>query len=127
MTPWEDAWFNGKLMPPHGLPKLMLIRAEAIAEEWLLEAAFRCMFEEWVSRERAADAVIEVLWTGCRVRSVLTKRVPPVPVIVRLMHAEPYPSNIVELEDRMLEVRAIAAREWIEAYRKHGDNLEAAP
>ena len=51
MLQWEDAWLNGKLMPPHGLPRILLIEAQAIAEEWLYEENFRCMLEEWVSRE----------------------------------------------------------------------------
>jgi hypothetical protein len=42
VTPWEDAWCNGKAMPPHGLPKLLLIEAQAIAEEWLLALEIRC-------------------------------------------------------------------------------------
>jgi len=127
VTPWEDAWFNGKLMPRHELPKkLLLIEAEAIAEEWLLAPEIRCMLEEWVWRDRAEDAVVEILWSGCRVRGEPWKRVSPIPVLVRLPYSEPYPSNIVELEDQMREYRRIAVNEWIEQYQKYGDKLEAA-
>ena len=127
MTSWEDAWLNGKLMPPYGLPRILLIEAQAIAEEWLREENFRCMLEEWVSRDRAEEAINEILWSGCRVGSDLKKRVPPVPVLVRLLHSEPFPTNIVELEDRMVEIRTIAIREWIKQYQKHGNDLNAAP
>lgn len=112
MTEWEDAWLNGKLMPPYALPRLLLIEAQAIAEEWLSEAAFRCMVEEWVPRDRAEDAVGEILWSGCRLRGQKSKRVPPIPILVKLMYMEPFPANIVELEDRMLEFRRIAINAW---------------
>jgi hypothetical protein len=127
MAPWEDAWLNGKLMPPHGLPKLLLIEAQAIAEEWLIEENFRCMLEEWVSQERAEEVVSEILWSGRRLHGEFKKRVPPIPVLVRLMHSEPFPNNIVELEDRMIEYRKIAIREWIKQYQKYGDDVEGAP
>lgn len=127
MSKWEEAWLDGKPMPAHALSRLFLIRAQTIAEEWLIDAPIRCMLEEWVDRERAEEAVTEVLWSGCRIRGVLSKRVPPIPVLVRLMHTEPPPNNIVELEERMLEFRAVAIREWIQSYRMHGSNLEAAP
>ncbi len=123
MRPWEDAWFNGKAMPPHGLPKLLLIEAEAIAEEWLNDSGFRSILEEWVGRDRAEDAVVEILWSGCRLRGEQWKRVPPIPVLVRLTYSEPYPKNIVDLEDQMLEHRRIAGDDWIEQYKKHGDQL----
>jgi hypothetical protein len=83
MALWEDAWLNGKLMPLHALPKLLLIEAQAIAEEWLFEETFRCMLEEWVSHDRAEAAVNEILWTGCRVRGEFKKRVAPIPVLIR--------------------------------------------
>ena len=127
MTPWEDAWFNGKSMPTHRLPNILLIEAQAIAEEWLFEENFRCMLEEWVSRDRAEAAVNEILWSGCRLGGELKNRVPPVPVLVRLMYTEPFPTNIVELEDRMTEYRELAIREWIKQYQKHGHDLRSAP
>jgi hypothetical protein len=126
VTPWENAWLNGKPMPPHGLPKLLLIEAQAIAEEWLLAPEIRSMVEEWAPRDRAEDAVVEVLWSGCRLHGEQTKRVPPVPVVVRLAYSEPFPGNIVELEDRMMELRRVAVNEWIEQFQKYGDKLEAA-
>ena len=113
-------------MPPHGLPKLLLIEAQAIAEEWLLALEIRCMLEEWVGRDRAEEAVVEILWSGCRVRGEQWKRVPPVPILTRLAYSEPYAGNIVELEDQMREYRRIAANEWIEQYQKYGNKLEAA-
>src|SRR5436309_1481991 len=127
MTPWEDAWLNGKLMPPHEFPSHMLMQAEAIAEELLFDANFRSILEDWVPRKRADEAMGEVIWSGCRVRRQAKKRVPPVPVIVDLMYVEPYAANIVELEDRMRADLFRAIGEWLESYRKYGSKLEAAP
>ncbi len=124
--PWEDAWFNGKLMPPHGLPKPLLIEAQAIAEEWLLAPEIRSMIEQWAPRDRSEDAVVEVLWSGCRLHGEQKKRAPPVPVLVRLTGSEPFPGNIVEREDRMMELRRVAVNEWIEPFQKYGEKLQAA-
>jgi hypothetical protein len=126
MTPWEDAWLNGKLMPPHKLPNPMLIAAEAIAEEWLLDAGFRSILEEWVDRARAEDAIIEILWSGCRLRGEQTKRVAPLPVLVRILHSVPHPTTLGEHEDRMIEYRRFARKEWIAQYQKYGERLESA-
>ena len=93
----------------------------------MLDPGFRGILEEWVERDRAEDAVVEILWSGCRLRGEQQKRIPPIPVLVRLMHSYPYPSNIVELEERMLEYRRIARMEWIEQYQNYGDELEASP
>jgi hypothetical protein len=57
VTPWDDAWLNGKPMPPHALPKVLLIEAQAIAEEWLIALEIRSIIEEWAARDRAEDAV----------------------------------------------------------------------
>lgn len=124
MTAWEDAWLNGKAMPPHACPRHVVVQSEAIAEEWLSDSGFRSILEEWVERDRAEDAMVQILWTGCRVRGEQWKRVPPVPVLVRVVYSSPYPNNIGELEDRMLDHRRAAISQWIEQFQKHGNSLE---
>ena len=127
MAPWEDAWLNGKLMPPYELPNLLLIEAQAIAEECLFEADFRSILEEWVPRPKAEEAITEILWTGCRLHGQLKQRVAPIPVMVKLMYTDPYPENIVELEDRIRADIYRAIREWLRAYRKYGSKFGGAP
>ena len=127
MTPWEDAWFNGKLMPPHAYPQLLLIEAEAIAEELLFDGNFRSILEDWVPRERADRAMGEALWSGCRVHGQTNKRVPPIPVMARLMYTEPRAENIVDLEDQIRADLYRAIREWIASFRTYGSKLEEAP
>ena len=68
-----------------------------------------------------------ILWSGCRLRGQQIKRVPPIPVVVRLMYSGPYPADAFEVEQRMMDLRRRAVREWIEGYRKHGVNLEGSP
>jgi hypothetical protein len=43
-----------------------------------------------------------------------------------LAYTEPYPTNIVELEDQMMEHRRIAVNEWIEQFKKYGASLIGA-
>jgi hypothetical protein len=127
MAEWDDAWLNGRSMPAHGFPPRLLSAAQAIAEEWLFDARFRCILEEWISRDEADEVMGNLLWSGFRLHGQPQKRVPPIPVLVKLLYSEPYPADSGELEDRMRELFTHAVRDWVAAFVKHGRDLEGAP
>jgi hypothetical protein len=127
MARWNDAWFGGESMPENSFPKELLPVAETIAEEWLFEARYHPLVEEWVPG-READAVVGgLLWNGFCLRGQPQKRVAPKPVLVRLLFTEPHPANADEVRERMREYFARAVREWIKAFEQHGSDLRIAP
>src|SRR5258708_717803 len=127
MEPWELAWLNCQGMPPHAFPKELLVPAEETAEEWLLDATFRCILEEWVSAPEADEVLGGLLWSGFCLRGQPQKRVPPVPVLVRLLYTTPLPADETETRDRMRALFANATREWCRAYQQYQHALRVAP
>jgi hypothetical protein len=127
MEEWERAWLNCQGMPPHAFPQELLVVAQATAEEWLFEAMFRCIIEEWVSRQEADEVMGGLLWSGFCLRGQPQKRVPPLPVLVRLMYGTPLPAGVWEIEDRMTNFFHAASREWCRAFRQHQRDLRVAP
>jgi hypothetical protein len=127
MAAWNDAWFSGRPMPPHGFPIQMLMAAQAIAEQWLFDAQFRCILEEWVPRQQAVEVLGGLLWSGFRVRGQPSLRRNPKPVMVRLLYTEPQPTSATELRSLMRSLFNRAVREWIEAHLEYGHDLQCAP
>ena len=127
MAVWEDRWFGGQAMPPHGLPQGLIGAAQSIAEEWLFDASFRCILTEWVSANQADEEMGGLLWSGFRRRGQQDKREPPIPVLVRLLFTEPYPADTTELRLRMREHFARAVREWIQGRQQYGNDFDIAP
>jgi hypothetical protein len=127
MAAWNDAWYNGQPMPPHKFPRALLAVAEDIAEEWLYDARFRCMLEEWISRREAEEVMGGLLWSGFCLRGQPDKRVDPIPVLLRLLYTEPYPADENETRVRMAALRAQALREWRRALQQHQQSLRVAP
>ncbi len=64
MAVWNDSWFGGQAMPPHGFPQHLLAAAQSIAEEWLFDASFRCILTEWISTSEADEVMGGLLWSG---------------------------------------------------------------
>ncbi len=127
MAAWNDAWFGGAPMPENRFPKELIAPAQTVAEEWLFDARFRCVVEEWVSRAEADEVLDGLLWSGFCLRGQPQKRVAPKPVLVRLLYTEPYPADAAEVRERMRELFARAVREWIQALQQHGRDLRVAP
>lgn len=127
MEPWEDAWLNGRTMPPYDFPRELLPTALDIADEWGRDGRFRCILEEWVPRQRAAVDLISLLYNGFRLRGQTDKRERPIPVLTRLLYVMPYPGTIEELRARMRDLFADAVQEWCRSRERFGDNLEGAP
>jgi hypothetical protein len=127
MAAWNDAWLNGRPMPPHKFPQALLAGAQGIAEVWLYDARFRCMVEEWVSRQEALEVLGGLLWSGFYLRGQPDKRVEPTPVLVRLLYTEPYPADAIETEERMESLCSRAVGEWRRAYQQYQKSLRVAP
>ena len=127
MAQWNDAWFSGQPMPPQGFPPALLAVAQAIAEEWLFDARFRCILEEWISRQEAEEVMGGLLWSGFCLRGQPQKRVDPEPVLVRLLYTEPYPADAEETRERMRAFFARAVREWCRALQRYQQSLRVAP
>ena len=127
MEAWENAWLNCRQMPPHAFPRELLMVAQDAAEEWLFDARFRCLLEEWVSRPEADEVVGGLLWSGFCVRGQPQKRVSPIPVLVRLLYLSPLPTTDDEVLEQMRTLFANAVREWCRAYQQHGQALQVAP
>lgn len=127
MEEWERAWLNGQPMPPHAFPRDLVVVAQDTAEEWLFDARFRCLLEEWVSRQEADGVVGGLLWSGFCLRGQPQKRVKPIPVLVQLLYATPQPTTSEEIRERMRTFFTTAVREWCRAYEQHGPSLQVAP
>ena len=127
MAAWNDAWFNGKPMPPQGFPGALLAVAQGLAEEWLFDARFRCILEEWVSRPDADEVMGGLLWSGFCLRGQPDKRVEPKPALVRLLYTEPYPADATETRERMKALCYRAINEWRRAFLQHQQSLRVAP
>lgn len=127
MAVWNDRWFGGQTMPPHGFPQSLIGAAQSIAEEWLFDAAFLCLLTEWVSTSQADEEMGGLLWSGFRLKGQPDKRIAPKPVLVRLLFTEPYPGDTTELRVRMREHFARAVREWIRGRQQDGDDFGVAP
>jgi hypothetical protein len=127
MAAWNDAWFGGASMPPNHFPKELIPVAQTVADEWLFDARFRCILEEWVSRPQADEVMGGLLWSGFLLRGQPQKRVAPKPVLVRLLFTEPYPVDSPGIRQRMRELFARAVREWIQVFERHGKDLRIAP
>ena len=127
MAAWNDAWFNGQPMPPHKFHHAFLAVAQGIAEEWLYDARFRCMVEEWVSRADALEVLGGLFWSGFYLRGQPDKRVEPKPALLRLLYTEPYPANAYETRETMEALCLRAVREWIRAFQRHQESLRVAP
>ncbi len=112
---------------PAGFPRALLDGAQALAEEWLFDARFRCILEEWVSRQEADEVMGGLLWSGFCLRGQPDKRVNPIPVLVRLLYTEPYPADADETRERMRTLFARAVREWCQAFQQHQQSLRVAP
>ena len=127
MASWNDAWFGGRRMPENSFPKELISDAQSIAEEWLFDARFRCIVEEWVSRQQADEVMDGLLWSGFCLRGQTEKRIPSKPVLVRLLFTVPYPVDTGEVRIRMREYFARAFREWVQAIEQHGLAVRVAP
>jgi hypothetical protein len=127
MAQWNDAWYNGQLMPPHKFPRALLAVAEDIAEEWLFDARFRCMLEEWISRPEAEEVMSGLLWSGFCLRGQPDKRIDPIPVLLRLLYTEPYPVDESDTKDIIETLCLQAVREWISAVQRYQHSLRVAP
>jgi hypothetical protein len=127
MAVWNDRWFGGQAMPPHGFPRHLLANAQSIAEGWMYDASFRCVLTEWVSTTEADEMMGGLLWSGFCVRGQPDKRIAPIPVLVRLLFTEPHPVDTTEVRERMREYFGRAVREWIQALQQHGSSLRVAP
>ncbi|HBI45998.1 MAG TPA: hypothetical protein DDY78_24550 [Planctomycetales bacterium] len=127
MAAWNDAWYSGQPMPPHKFPRALLAVAEDIAEEWLYDARFRCMLEEWISRREAEDVMGGLLWSGFYLRGQPDKRVDPIPVLLRILYTEPYPADENETKEIMEILCLRAVREWGREFQRHQHSLRVAP
>ncbi len=127
MARWNDAWFGGAPMPENSFPRELIPIAQMIAEEWLFDARFRSILEEWVSRPEADEVMGGLLWSGFCLRGQPQKRIAPKPVLVRLLYTEPYPADSPQVRERMRDHFARAVREWIQALQQHGRDLRIAP
>jgi hypothetical protein len=127
MAAWNDAWFNGQPMPPHKFPHALLAGAQGAAEEWLFNARFRCILEEWISRQQADEVIGGLLWSGFYLRGQPDKRVDPKPALVRLLYTEPHPADANETEQRLEALCFRAIREWRRGFQQHQQSLRVAP
>ena len=127
MEEWELTWLEGKPMPPHAFPAHLMGPAEDIAENWLLEdTSPRLQVEEWVSRNQAYTVMDGLLWSGFQLKGQTFKRVPPLPVWVRLLYQSEPPQTVEELKQVMIELFARVFAEWRRQFEQHGDHLETA-
>jgi hypothetical protein len=127
MADWNDKWFGGQAMPPHGFPQTLIGAAQSIAEEWLFDAAFLCILTEWISASEADEVMGGLLWSGFCLRGQPDRRIAPKPVLVRLLFTKPHPADTTEMRLRMRENFTRAVREWIQAHLEHGNALRVAP
>ena len=130
METWELAWLQCKPMPPrpHPLSRDLLLFAQATAEDWLFEAHFRCMVEEWVSSDRAEDVLGGLFWSGFSLRGQEERsRVRPIPVLVSILYHTTLLEDQDEVESMMRSLFNRAFSEWGRAYRQHGASLRVAP
>jgi hypothetical protein len=125
MAVWNDTWFGGQAMPPHGFPQSLIGAAQSIAE-WLFDASFRCILTEWISGLEADEVMGGLLWSGFCLRGQPDRRIAPKPVLVRLLFTEPRPADATELRIRMREYFARGVREWIQVHQQHGNALRIA-
>jgi len=68
-----------------------------------------------------------LLWSGFRVRVRQDRREPPIPILVHLLFAEPYPKNVAELRTSMENLFRTATSEWIRGLEQYGNHFEVAP
>jgi hypothetical protein len=127
MEVWEVAWLNCQPMPAQGFSRELLAAAQDAAEEWLFDARFRCILEEWVSRQEADEVMGGLLWSGFCLRGQPQKRVAPIPVLVRLLYVTPPPADATETRQQMRTFFARAVREWCQAFQQHQQSLRVAP
>ena len=127
METWQEAWPEGEKMPPHSFPRDLLLTALDLADAWCQDGRFRCLLEEWLPRQRAAVELVYLFYDGYRLRGEIKKRMRPIPILVQLLYTEPFPTNEVELEERIDELFALVMREWCRARERHGDDLEHLP
>ena len=130
METWELAWLQCRPMPPRPQPlsRDLLLFAQATAEDWLFEARFRCIVEEWVPSDKVADVLGGLLWSGFSLRGQEQRsRVRPIPVLVSLLYHTAPLTDQHEVEAVMRALFRGAFSEWCHAYEQHGMALRVAP
>jgi len=146
MKDWEEAWLNGRAMPPHNLSRDLLIFGQELAEQWNDSDEFCENLEQWILKisagqpllqersftkgalsKRSMQLMSDLLWNGFRIRVQKSgKRVLPVPVLIKLLYSQEYLRSRSDVEKQMQFLFADSLSEWLDQFQKYGDKLVGA-